>query len=180
MTFDLYTVLLFCILVFALILVSRISFAESINISGFSTYRDPLYNFSIKYPSNWSKILNNSTNEIVTFRHYPISEISLTTTKLKNTSLEKMAENQIKTNKILLHNFALNQYNYSYIKFKITSLVVIFTYDPFYEQDHYKVQQVWFADKHNVYSITYKAKQHNFDKDRQLFEDIINSFESPN
>jgi eukaryotic-like serine/threonine-protein kinase len=142
--------------------------------SKFVTYDNPTFGVRIQYPSDWGRLDLSFLQDSADIDFYPLAD----------TSLAKNLKIQVKN--LPFHNMTLEEYTNSQInpleekllKSNTTTLAGIPGYEiVFTSVQGLKTMQVWTIKDDKAYIITYVAKEEDYEKDLQVAEKMIDSFE---
>jgi eukaryotic-like serine/threonine-protein kinase len=140
----------------------------------FNLYENPIYGIKIQYPSNWGRLDLSFLQDSADIDFYPLSDTSLA----KN--LKILVKN------LPLHNMTLEEYTSTQInpteenllESNTTTLSGIPGYKiVFTNVAGLKTMQVWTIKDDKAYIITYVAKEEDYEKDLQIVQKMIDSFE---
>jgi hypothetical protein len=137
-------------------------------------YDNPTFGIRIQYPSDWGRLDLSFLQNSADIDFYPLSDTSLA----KNV--------KIQVNNLPFHNMTLEEYTNSQInpteeillESNTTTLAGIPGYKiVFTNMVGLKTMQVWTIKDDKAYIITYVAKEADYQKDLQIVQKMINSFE---
>jgi eukaryotic-like serine/threonine-protein kinase len=140
----------------------------------FRIYENPTYGIQIQYPSDWGRLDLSFLQDSADIDFYPLSDTSLA----KNVKLQ--VEN------LPFHNMTLEEYTNTQInpteenllESNTTTLADIPGYKiVFTNVAGLKTMQVWTIKDDKAYIITYVAKEEDYEKDLQIAQKMIDSFE---
>ena len=142
--------------------------------SKFVTYDNPTFGVRIQYPSDWGRLDLSFLQDSADIDFYPLAD----------TSLAKNLKIQVKN--LPFHNMTLEEYTNTQIKLLEKNLLesststlanipgykIVFT-----NIEGLKTMQVWTIKDDKAYIITYVAKEEDYEKDLQVAQKMIDSFE---
>jgi eukaryotic-like serine/threonine-protein kinase len=140
----------------------------------FNLYENPTYGIKIQYPSNWGRLDLSFLQDSADIDFYPLSDTSLAKNlkilvknlPFHNMTLEEYTNTQINpTEEILLESNTTTLANIPGYKIVFTNVVGL------------KTMQVWTIKDYKAYIITYVAKEEDYEKDLQIVQKMIDSFE---
>ena len=140
----------------------------------FNLYENPTYGIQIQYPSNWGRLDLSFLQDSADIDFYPLSDTSLAKNlkilvknlPFHNMTLEEYTNSQINpTEEILLESNTTTLANIPGYKIVFTNVVGL------------KTMQVWAIKDDKAYIITYVAKEEDYEKDLQIAQKMIDSFE---
>jgi eukaryotic-like serine/threonine-protein kinase len=140
----------------------------------FNLYENPTYGIKIQYPSNWGRLDLSFLQDSADIDFYPLSDTSLAKNlkilvknlPFHNMTLEEYTNSQINpTEEILLESNTTTLANIPGYKIVFTNVVGL------------KTMQVWAIKDDKAYIITYVAKEEDYEKDLQIAQKMIDSFE---
>jgi serine/threonine-protein kinase len=140
----------------------------------FRIYENPTYGIQIQYPSDWGRLDLSFLQDSADIDFYPLSD----------TSLAKNVKLQVKN--LPFHNMTLKEYTNSQInpteeillESSTTTLADIPGYKiVFTNIEGLKTMQVWTIKDDKAYIITYVAQEEDYEKDLQIAQKMIDSFE---
>ena len=144
------------------------------NNSAFKLYENPTYGIQIQYPSDWGRLDLSFLQDSADIDFYPLSDTSLAKNlkilvknlPFHNMTLEEYTNSQINpTEEILLESNTTTLANIPGYKIVFTNVVGL------------KTMQVWAIKDDKAYIITYVAKEEDYEKDLQIAQKMIDSFE---
>ena len=144
------------------------------DINTFRIYENPTYGIQIQYLSDWGRLDLSFLQASADIDFYPLSDTSLAkNVKLQvknlpfhNMTLEEYTKSQINpTEEILLESNTTTLAGIPGYKIVFTNMVGL------------KTMQVWTIKDDKAYIITYVAKEADYQKDLQIVQKMINSFE---
>jgi eukaryotic-like serine/threonine-protein kinase len=142
--------------------------------SKFVTYDNPTFGVRIQYPSDWGRLDLSFQQHSADIDFYPLAD----------TSLAKNLKIQVKN--IPFHNMTLEEYTNTQINLldgnllesSTTTLADIPGYKiVFTNMEGLKTMQVWTIKDDKAYIITYVAQEEDYEKDLQIAQKMIDSFE---
>jgi eukaryotic-like serine/threonine-protein kinase len=151
-----------------------ITIAQTNDDNTFRIYENPTYGIQIQYPSDWGRLDLSFLQNSADIDFYPLSDTSLAkNVKLQvknlpfhNMTLEEYTNTQINpTEEILLESNTTTLANIPGYKIVFTNVVGL------------KTMQVWAIKDDKAYIITYVAKEEDYEKDLQIAQKMIDSFE---
>jgi eukaryotic-like serine/threonine-protein kinase len=151
-----------------------ITIAQTNDDNTFRIYENPTYGIQIQYPSDWGRLDLSFLQNSADIDFYPLSDTSLAkNVKLQvknlpfhNMTLEEYTNSQINpTEEILLESNTTTLANIPGYKIVFTNVVGL------------KTMQVWTIKDYKAYIITYVAKEEDYEKDLQIVQKMIDSFE---
>jgi serine/threonine-protein kinase len=137
-------------------------------------YDNPTFGIRIQYPSDWGRLDLSFLQDSANIDFYPLDDTSLA----KNL--------KIQVNNLPFHNMTLEEYTSTQINpaeenllnQSITTLAGIPGYEiVFTNIAGLKTMQVWTIKDDKAYIITYVAKEADYQKDLQVAQKMIDSFE---
>jgi serine/threonine-protein kinase len=140
----------------------------------FVTYDNPTFGIRIQYPSDWGRLDLSFLQDSADIDFYPLND----------TSLAKNLKVQVKN--LPFHNMTLEEYTNSQINLLEENLLesssatlagipgykIVFT-----NIEGLKTMQVWTIKDDKAYIITYVAQEEDYEKELQVAQKIIDSFE---
>ena len=174
--FSLLIILINSLFSTSLINQQTITLAQTNNddINTFELYENPTYGIQIQYPSDWGRLDLSFLQDSADIDFYPLSDTSL-------------AENvKIQVKNLPFHNMTLEEYTNTQInpieenllESSTTTLADIPGYKIVFSNiEGLKTMQVWTVKDNKAYIITYVAKEEDYEKDLQIVQKIIDSFE---
>ena len=171
--------LLFClsiIIITSLLSVSLIGQQTTVaqTNSKFVTYDNPTFGVRIQYPSDWGRLDLSFLQQSADIDFYPLADTSLA----KNV--------KIQVNNLPSRNMTLEEYTNSQInpleerllESNTTTLAGIPGYEiVFTSLQGLKTMQVWTIKNDKAYIITYVAQEEDYEKELQVAQKMIDSFE---
>jgi eukaryotic-like serine/threonine-protein kinase len=151
-----------------------ITIAQTNDDNTFNLYENPTYGIKIQYPSDWGKLDLSFLQDSADIDFYPLSDTSLAKNlkilvknlPFHNMTLEEYTNSQINpTEEILLESNTTTLANIPGYKIVFTNVVGL------------KTMQVWAIKDDKAYIITYVAKEEDYEKDLQIAQKMIDSFE---
>jgi eukaryotic-like serine/threonine-protein kinase len=151
-----------------------ITIAQTNDDNTFNLYENPTYGIKIQYPSDWGKLDLSFLQDSADIDFYPLSD----------TSLAKNVKLQVKN--LPFHNMTLEEYTNTQInpteeillESNTTTLADLPGYKiVFTNMAGLKTIQVWTIKDDKAYIITYVAKEEDYEKDLQIAQKMIDSFE---
>jgi eukaryotic-like serine/threonine-protein kinase len=151
-----------------------ITIAQTNDDNTFRIYENPTYGIQIQYPSNWGRLDLSFLQDSADIDFYPLSDTSLAKNlkilvknlPFHNMTLEEYTNSQINpTEEILLESNTTTLANIPGYKIVFTNVVGL------------KTMQVWAIKDDKAYIITYVAKEEDYEKDLQIAQKMIDSFE---
>jgi eukaryotic-like serine/threonine-protein kinase len=151
-----------------------ITIAQTNDNNTFNLYKNPAYGIKIQYPSNWGRLDLSFLQDSADIDFYPLSDTSLAKNlkilvknlPFHNMTLEEYTNSQINpTEEILLESNTTTLANIPGYKIVFTNVVGL------------KTMQVWAIKDDKAYIITYVAKEEDYEKDLQIAQKMIDSFE---
>jgi hypothetical protein len=148
--------------------------AQTNDNNTFNLYKNPTYGIKIQYPSNWGRLDLSFLQDSADIDFYPLSDTSLAKNlkilvknlPFHNMTLEEYTNSQINpTEEILLESNTTTLANIPGYKIVFTNVVGL------------KTMQVWAIKDDKAYIITYVAKEEDYEKDLQIAQKMIDSFE---
>ena len=142
--------------------------------SKFVTYDNPTFGVRIQYPSDWGRLDLSFLQHSADIDFYPLADTSLA----KNV--------KIQVNNLPSRNMTLEEYTNSQInpleerllESNTTTLAGIPGYEiVFTSLQGLKTMQVWTIKDDKAYIITYVAQEEDYEKDLQIAQKMIDSFE---
>jgi eukaryotic-like serine/threonine-protein kinase len=140
----------------------------------FRIYENPTYGIQIQYPSDWGRLDLSFLQDSADIDFYPLSD----------TSLAKNLKIQVEN--LPFHNMTLEEYTNTQInpieenllESNTTTLADIPGYKiVFTSIEGLKTMQVWTVKDDKAYIITYVAQEVDYEKDLQIAQKMIDSFE---
>ncbi len=142
--------------------------------SKFVTYDNPTFGVRIQYPSDWGRLDLSFLQQSADIDFYPLADTSLA----KNV--------KIQVNNLPSRNMTLEEYTNSQInpleerllESNTTTLAGIPGYEiVFTSLQGLKTMQVWTIKNDKAYIITYVAQEEDYEKELQVAQKMIDSFE---
>jgi hypothetical protein len=142
--------------------------------SEFVTYDNPTFGVRIQYPSDWGRLDLSFLQQSADIDFYPLADTSLA----KNV--------KIQVNNLPSRNMTLEEYTNSQInpleerllESNITTLAGIPGYEiVFTSLQGLKTMQVWTIKNDKAYIISYVAQEEDYEKELQVAQKMIDSFE---
>src|SRR5918992_672609 len=140
----------------------------------FRIYENPTYGIQIQYPSDWGRLDLSFLQDSADIDFYPLSDTSLaknlkiqvenlpfhnmTLEEYTNTQINPIEENLLESNTTTLANIP----GYKIVFTNIAGL---------------KTMQVWTIKDDKAYIITYVAQEVDYEKELQIAQKMIDSFE---
>jgi serine/threonine-protein kinase len=137
-------------------------------------YDNPTFGIRIQYPSDWGRLDLSFQQHSADIDFYPLAD----------TSLAKNLKIQVKN--LPFHNMTLEEYTNTQINLleenllesSTTTLADIPGYKiVFTNIEGLKTMQVWTIKDDKAYIITYVAQEEDYEKDLQIAQKMIDSFE---
>jgi serine/threonine-protein kinase len=174
--FSLLIILINSLFSTSLINQQTITLAQTNNddINTFELYENPTYGIQIQYPSDWGRLDLSFLQDSADIDFYPLSD----------TSLAKNLKIQVEN--LPFHNMTLEEYTNTQInpteenllESNTTTLADIPGYKiVFTSIEGLKTMQVWTVKDDKAYIITYVAQEVDYEKDLQIAQKMIDSFE---
>jgi eukaryotic-like serine/threonine-protein kinase len=144
------------------------------NNNTFNLYENPTYGIQIQYPSDWGRLDLSFLQASADIDFYPLSDTSLAKNlkvqvnnlPFHNMTLEEYTNTQINpTEEILLESNTTTLADLPGYKIVFTNIAGL------------KTMQVWTIKDDKAYIITYVAKEEDYEKDLQIAQKMIDSFE---
>ena len=144
------------------------------NNNTFNLYENPTYGIQIQYPSDWGRLDLSFLQDSADIDFYPLSDTSLAKNlkiqvenlPFHNMTLEEYTNTQINpTEENLLESNPTTLANIPGYKIVFTNIAGL------------KTMQVWTIKDDKAYIITYIAKEEDYEKDLQIVQKMIDSFE---
>ena len=151
-----------------------ITIAQTNDDNTFNLYENPTYGIKIQYPSDWGKLDLSFLQDSADIDFYPLSDTSLAKNlkilvknlPFHNMTLEEYTNTQINpTEEILLESNTTTLADLPGYKIVFTNIAGL------------KTMQVWTIKDDKAYIITYVAKEEDYEKDLQIAQKMIDSFE---
>jgi hypothetical protein len=151
-----------------------ITIAQTNDNNTFNLYDNPAFGIRIQYPSDWGRLDLSFLQDSADINFYPLSDTSLAKNlkilvknlPFHNMTLEEYTNSQINpTEEILLESNTTTLANIPGYKIVFTNVVGL------------KTMQVWAIKDDKAYIITYVAKEEDYEKDLQIAQKMIDSFE---
>ena len=142
--------------------------------SKFVTYDNPTFGVRIQYPSDWGRLDLSFLQQSADIDFYPLADTSLA----KNV--------KIQVNNLPSRNMTLEEYTNSQInpleerllESNTTTLAGIPGYEIIFTSlQGLKTMQVWTIKNDKAYIITYVAQEEDYEKELQVAQKMIDSFE---
>jgi serine/threonine-protein kinase len=142
--------------------------------SKFVTYDNPTFGVRIQYPSDWGRLDLSFLQDSADIDFYPLADTSLA----KNVKIQVI---NLPSRNMTLEEYTNSQINpleEKLLKSNTTTLAGIPGYEiVFTSVQGLKTMQVWTIKDDKAYIITYVAKEEDYEKDLQVAEKMIDSFE---
>lgn len=142
--------------------------------TNFTTYENPTFGIRIQYPSDWGRLDLSFLQDSADIDFYPLSDTSLA----KNV---KIQVNNLPSRNMTLEEYTNSQINpleEKLLKSNTTTLAGIPGYEiVFTSLQGLKTMQVWTVKDDKAYIITYVAQEEDYEKDLQIAQKMIDSFE---
>jgi serine/threonine-protein kinase len=142
--------------------------------SKFVTYDNPSFGVRIQYPSDWGRLDLSFLQDSADIDFYPLADTSLA----KNVKIQVI---NLPSRNMTLEEYTNSQINpleEKLLKSNTTTLAGIPGYEiVFTSVQGLKTMQVWTIKDDKAYIITYVAKEEDYEKDLQVAEKMIDSFE---
>jgi serine/threonine-protein kinase len=142
--------------------------------SKFVIYDNPTFGVRIQYPSDWGRLDLSFLQDSADIDFYPLADTSLA----KNVKIQVI---NLPSRNMTLEEYTNSQINpleEKLLKSNTTTLAGIPGYEiVFTSVQGLKTMQVWTIKDDKAYIITYVAKEEDYEKDLQVAEKMIDSFE---
>ena len=142
--------------------------------SKFVTYDNPTFGVRIQYPSDWGRLDLSFMQDSADIDFYPLADTSLA----KNVKIQ--VDNLPSSNMTLEEytNSQINQFEEKLLESNATTLAGIPGYEiVFTSLQGLKTMQVWTIKNDKAYIITYVAQEEDYEKELQVAQKMIDSFE---
>src|ERR671914_151238 len=140
----------------------------------FRIYENPTYGIQIQYPSDWGRLDLSFLQDSADIDFYPLSDTSLA----KNV---KVQVNNLPSRNMTLEEYTNSQINpleEKLLESNTTILAGIPGYKiVFTSLQGLKTMQVWTIKNDKAYIITYVAQEEDYEKELQVAQKMIDSFE---
>jgi eukaryotic-like serine/threonine-protein kinase len=165
--------LLFSLLIIITSLLSLSLTGQQTN-SKFVTYDNPTFGVRIQYPSDWGRLDLSFMQDSADIDFYPLADTSLA----KNV---KIQVNNLPSQNMTLEEYTNSQINpleEKLLKSNTTTLAGMPGYEiVFTSLQGLKTMQVWTIKNDKAYIITYVAQEEDYEKELQVAQKMIDSFE---
>jgi eukaryotic-like serine/threonine-protein kinase len=142
--------------------------------SKFVTYDNPTFGVRIQYPSDWGRLDLSFMQDSADIDFYPLADTSLA----KNV---KIQVNNLPSQNMTLEEYTNSQINpleEKLLKSNTTTLAGMPGYEiVFTSLQGLKTMQVWTIKNDKAYIITYVAQEEDYEKELQVAQKMIDSFE---
>jgi eukaryotic-like serine/threonine-protein kinase len=142
--------------------------------SKFVTYDNPTFGVRIQYPSDWGRLDLSFMQDSADIDFYPLADTSLA----KNLKIQ--VDNLPSSNMTLEEytNSQINPFEEKLLESNTTTLAGIPGYEiVFTSLQGLKTMQVWTIKNDKAYIITYVAQEEDYEKELQVAQKMIDSFE---
>jgi eukaryotic-like serine/threonine-protein kinase len=142
--------------------------------SKFVTYDNPTFGVRIQYPSDWGRLDLSFMQGSADIDFYPLADTSLA----KNVKIQ--VDNLPSSNMTLEEytNSQINPFEEKLLESNTTTLAGIPGYEiVFTSLQGLKTMQVWTIKDDKAYIITYVAQEEDYEKELQVAQKMIDSFE---
>ena len=142
--------------------------------SKFVTYDNPTFGVRIQYPSDWGRLDLSFLQQSADIDFYPLADTSLA----KNVKIQ--VDNLPSSNMTLEEytNSQINPLEERLLESNTTTLAGIPGYEiVFTSLQGLKTMQVWTIKNDKAYIITYVAQEEDYEKELQVAQKMIDSFE---
>jgi hypothetical protein len=147
---------------------------------GILTYEHPSSDFSLQYPSNWTKVNYTGQENIVAFvppQEKSLSQLLIITQNLgsQNKSLLTYVEEQI-------DHLDYNLLDFNLVELDVTTITghpsykIVYTFKIPYLPGEYKSIEIWMIESNKLYIIRYSSDQELYRHQILTVGDIIDSF----
>jgi eukaryotic-like serine/threonine-protein kinase len=142
--------------------------------SKFVTYDNPTFGVRIQYPSDWGRLDLSFMQDSADIDFYPLADTSLA----KNV---KIQVNNLPSQNMTLEEYTNSQINpleEKLLKSNTTTLAGMPGYEiVFTSLQGLKTMQIWTIKNDKAYIITYVAQEEDYEKELQVAQKMIDSFE---
>ena len=142
--------------------------------SKFVTYDNPTFGVRIQYPSDWGRLDLSFLQQSADIDFYPLADTSLAKSV-------KIQVNNLPTRNMTLEEYTNSQINpleERLLESNTTTLAGIPGYEiVFTSLQGLKTMQVWTIKNDKAYIITYVAQEEDYEKELQVAQKMIDSFE---
>ena len=142
--------------------------------SKFVTYDNPTFGVRIQYPSDWGRLDLSFMQGSADIDFYPLADTSLA----KNVKIQ--VDNLPSSNMTLEEytNSQINPFEEKLLESNTTTLAGMPGYEiVFTSLQGLKTMQVWTIKNDKAYIITYVAQEEDYEKELQVAQKMIDSFE---
>jgi hypothetical protein len=145
-----------------------------LNGQNFETYNNPTFGIRIQYPPDWGRLdLSFLGNDSADIDFYPLEEVS-------QAIAVKVQAKSLPLQNMTLDDYTKTQINYTeeqLLESNASTLAGLPAHKVIFTNLGLKTMQIWTIEGDRVYTITYVAEEEDFQKDLQIAERMIKSFQ---